>query len=76
MLGLGGITAMDTSVAAVTVKLVEPVTAPSVAVILVKPGLAALASPLEPAALLMVAIAGADDVQVTVVVRFCVVLSE
>ena len=66
---------MDTSVAAVTVNVVLPEISPDVAVIVVPPGAAAEASPLKPAALLMVAIAGTDEVQVTDEVRFCVVAS-
>lgn len=45
MLGFEGVTPIDTSVAAVTVKFVEPVTVPKVAVMLAEPGLSALASP-------------------------------
>ena len=66
---------MDTSVAAVTVNVVLPEISPDVAVIVVPPGATAVASPLKPAALLMVAIAGTEDVQVTDDVRFCVVAS-
>ena len=58
--------------AAVTVKLVLPEMLPLVAEMLVLPTVAALASPCEPAALLIVATLGADEDQVTWVVRFCV----
>ena len=51
-------------------------TLPDIAVILVVPALTPLASPFEPAALLMVATAVLVELQVTVVVRFCVELSE
>ena len=70
---------MDDSVAAVTVRLAVPAmsVAGSVAVIVIGPPAAfEVASPLEPAALLMVATTGLEDVQVTDDVRFCVVRSE
>jgi hypothetical protein len=67
---------MDTSVAEVTVSVVEPEILPDVAVIVVDPAVADVAKPLEPAALLMAATPEADEPQVTAVVRFCVVLSE
>ena len=66
---------MDTSVAAVTVNVVLPEISPDVAVIVVRPTDAEAAKPLEPAALLMVATAGAEELQITVDVRFCVVKS-
>jgi hypothetical protein len=76
MLGLVGVTAMDTSVAGVTVSVAVPETLPDVAVIVVEPAATDVALPLEPEALLMVATAILDDFQVTAVVRSCVVLSE
>jgi hypothetical protein len=76
MLGLVGVTARDTSVAGVTVRMVEPVMLPNAAVIVVWPAAAHVARPLEPAALLTVATAVADELQVTVAVRSCVVVSE
>jgi hypothetical protein len=75
ILELFGVTAMDTSVAGVTVSVVDPDTFPSAAEIVVEPAAIEVATPLEPAALLI----AADDVvdaQVTAVVRSCVVLSE
>ena len=66
---------MDTSVAAVTVNVVLPEISPDVAVIVVGPTAPAIndvASPLEPATLLMVATAATEDVQVTDDVRSCV----
>ena len=71
-----GVIAMDTSDAGVTVRIVEPERAPDVAVIVVEPATADVASPWEPAALLIAAAAVLDEFHVTVVVRFCVVLSE
>ena len=75
-LGLAGVTAMETSVAAVTVSVVDPETPPDVAVIVVVPAATGVANPSEPAALLIVATPVVDELQVTVVVRFCVVPSE
>ena len=76
MLEFAGVTAMDTSVAEVTVSVAVPTTLPDVAVIVDDPAATDVANPLEPAALLTAAIVVADDFQVTDVVRFCVVLSE
>ena len=76
MLGLAGVTVMDTSVAAVTVSMVDPDMLPDVAVIVVEPADADVARPLEPAALLIVATPPVDEFQVTDVVRFWVELSE
>jgi hypothetical protein len=70
--GFAGVTPIDTRVAAVTVKVVEPDTEPRVAVIVADPMLADVASPLDPAALLTDATAGVPDCQVTAVVRSCV----
>lgn len=64
---------MDTSVAAVTVNVVLPEIAPNVAVIVVMPVNSEEASPLEPAALLILAIVRTEEVQVTTDVRSCVV---
>ena len=61
---------MDTSVADVTVSVVDPDVLPVVAVIVVDPVANEVVNPLEPAALLMAATGVADDFQVTVVVRF------
>jgi hypothetical protein len=49
---------------------------PDVALIVVEPVATAKANPLEPAALLIVTTPVLDELQVTAVVRFCVVLSE
>jgi hypothetical protein len=54
----------------VTVKPVEPVIVPDVAVMVVLPVLTAVANPLLPAVLLIVATPVADELQVTVVVTF------
>ena len=75
MLGLAGVTAIDTSVAEVTVSVVLPEMLPLVAEIVVLPAAAELARPCEPPALLIVATLVLDEAQVTCVVRFCVELS-
>ena len=69
--GTAGVTAMDCSVAAVTVNTVEPVIAPEVALIVELPLLTAVASP--PA--VIVATDGVAELHVAVLVRFCVVPS-
>jgi hypothetical protein len=76
MLVFAGVTAMERSVTAATVRAAVPEIPPDAAVIVVWPVAAAVASPLEPAALLMEATPGADEVQFTDAVRFCVLLSE
>ena len=70
MLGLAGVTAMETSAVAVMVRVVEPEMLPDVARIVVDPAAADLARPLEPAALLIVAAAVLEELQVTAAVRF------
>ena len=78
MLGLTGVTAIEFRTALVTVSVVFPVTsvAGSMAVIVVKPTATAVASPLEPAALLIVATGKDEELHVTSDVIICVVLSE
>jgi hypothetical protein len=76
MLGLLGVIEIETSVAGVTVNVVEPEMPPDVAVIVVEPAAAEVANPLEPAVLLIAATAAVDVFHITVVVRSCVVLSE
>ena len=75
MEGAAGVTAMDTRVAEVTVKVVEPETLPRVALMVVLPALTPVARPSLLAALEMLATAGAEEAQVTVVVRSWAVLS-
>jgi hypothetical protein len=70
MLTLAGVTARDTSVAGVTVRVVEPEMFPDVAVIVVEPEAAEVARPLEPAALLIAATPVLEELQVTAAVRF------
>ena len=69
--GLAGVTAMETRVAEVTVKVVEPEMDPEVALIEEVPAATAVARPVA----LMVAVAGVAELQVAVAVRFCVVPS-
>jgi hypothetical protein len=59
----------------VVVKVVEPPTVPETAVIVVTPTLKALARPCDPDVLLIVPTLAAEELQVTVVVRFCVLPS-
>ncbi len=68
--GAAGVTAIDLRVAAVTVRVVVPL--PLVAVTVVEPTLRAVARPLLPEVLLIVATAGVAEVQLTILVRFCV----
>jgi len=72
MLGFAGVIAIDTSVAAVTVRAVDPDMLPEVAVIVVEPVATEVAKPFEPAALLMAATVVFDELQVTAVVKFWV----
>ena len=71
MAGFAGVTAIDCSVAAVTVSTVEPTTGPNVALIVLLPTATPVAKP--PA--VMLATPGVADAQVTSAVRFCVLLS-
>jgi hypothetical protein len=72
ILGLAGVTAIDCKTAAVTVRTVEPLIPPSVALILEVPVATAVARP----PLVMVATDVVADAQVTWLVRFWVELSE
>ena len=74
--GLGGVTAMDCRVAAVTVRTVEPVIPESAAETVEVPAVTPVARPFDPAALEMVATEVVAEAQVTCVVRFCVEVSE
>jgi hypothetical protein len=69
--GDAGTTEIDVNTAAVTVNVAEPWIVPEAAMIAAVPFATLVASP----PLLTVAIIDADEVQVTVLVRFCVVLS-
>ena len=75
-LGLVGVIAMDTSVAELTVRVVDPEMLPDAAVIVVEPVATEAANPFEPAALLIVATPVLAELQVAAAVRSCVVLSE
>ncbi len=76
MLAVAGVTAIETSVAALTVNVVVAETLPDAAVMVTEPAATDAASPLEPAALLIVAMAVFEELQTTNDVRFCVELSE
>ena len=65
---MAGVTAIETSAAAVTVSVVEPETEFEVAVIVVEPWVTAVASPL----LLMVAVPVFEELHCAVDVMFCV----
>ena len=69
--GVAGVTAIETSVAAVTVSVVIPVTPPLTAEMAVVPTASAEASPVDE----IVAVAGVPDFQVAVVEMSFVVLS-
>ncbi len=69
--GFAGVTAIDTSVAAVTVSVVLPEIAPLVALMVVPPAFSADAKPVA----LIVAVVVLDDAHVTLAVMFCVELS-
>jgi hypothetical protein len=68
---VGGLIAIDTSAAAVTVSSVELLTVPEVAVMLAEPVPTLCANP----PLLIVAVDSVSDVHVAVLVRFCVLPS-
>src|SRR5206468_1456400 len=74
-LGAVGVTVIVDRFAAVTVSVVLPETPPEVAVIVVVPAATDVARPCDPPALLIVATAVLDELQVTWVVRSCVVVS-
>ncbi len=76
MLTLAGVTCSDRSGELVTVSVVDAETLVQAAVIVVEPAANDVATPYEPEALLMVAMAVSDEFQVTVEVRSWVVLSE
>jgi hypothetical protein len=76
MLGLVGVTAIEDSVAFVTVRVVVPETAPRVAVTVVEPAPTDVASPLEPAVLVIVATDTSEEPHVTNDDISCVVASK
>ena len=73
--GRGGVTTIDMSVALVTVSVVLPCTAPTVAEMTLVPPATPLANPFESLAFEIVAAAVVADSHVAVVVRSCVVVS-
>ena len=76
MLGVSGVTWIDTSVAGVTVRVtIGELTAPKLALTFVDPTPPAEARPAEPAVLLIAATLASEEAQVTIEVRFWVDLS-
>src|SRR6185437_11732473 len=71
-LGFAGVTPIDTSVAAVTVRVVEPESLARLAVMVTVPGLRVVPSPSYPEALLTAATVGSEVLQTAVRVRSCV----
>jgi hypothetical protein len=71
----GGLIAIDTSAAAVTVRTVEPLIEPEVAVIVAVPCPTLVASPGVTPVVLIVAVVGVSELHCTVLVRFCVLPS-
>ena len=69
--GFAGVTTIETSVGAVTVRVVEPLIEPDAAEIVVVPVPTPVASPPLP----IIAAAVFVELQVTELVRFCVLLS-
>jgi hypothetical protein len=67
--GLVGVIPIETRAAGVTVRAVEPETAPSTAVTVTEPALRVVPSPSYPEALLTAATDESDVLQVTVLVR-------
>jgi hypothetical protein len=74
--GFTGVTAIDVTVADVTVKIADFVLPPNAADIVVVPAETGVASPFEPAALLIVATPVLDELQVADEVRFWVLSLE
>jgi hypothetical protein len=73
--GVVGVIDIETSAAAVTVSVVDPLTEPEVAVIVAVPCDTAVAKPTVGFALLIVATPGVSDDQVAVLVMFCMLPS-
>jgi hypothetical protein len=71
MEGFGGVTAIETSAAELTVMVAEALIVPRLALIKVEPPLKPLANPV----LLIPATAGVEELQLTNVVKFCVLPS-
>jgi len=75
MVVVSGATVMESSVALVTVNVAAPDCPANSAVMVAVPGATPVAKPLVGDALLTVAIDAGDEVQLTELVRFCVLLS-
>jgi hypothetical protein len=72
---VAGVMASDTSAAEVTVRMVDPVTVPALAEMVAVPCPMLLATPCEPAALLIVATVAVSELHCTVSVMFCMLPS-
>jgi hypothetical protein len=70
-----GVTAIETSCAPVTAKVVDEETEPEAAVMVAVPTPELAARPFEPAVLLITAMLALEELQVTTLVRSCVLLS-
>src|SRR5204862_4390467 len=70
--GVAGVTAIEVSVAGVTVSVAMPLMAPVVAEMTVVPTATVVARPFEPAAFEIVAVAAVADAHVVVLVSTCV----
>ena len=73
--GVAGVIAIETSTAAVTVNVVDPVTEPELALIVAVPSARLLAKPVVVVALLIVATDVVSELHCTVAVMFCVLPS-
>jgi hypothetical protein len=73
--GVGGVTAIETSAAAVTVSTVDPLIDPEVAVMLAVPSATVVAIPIVEPVLLIVATLVVSELHCTVVVMFCMLPS-
>lgn len=75
MLGVAGVTAIEVMTAEVTVRVVDPETAPETAVMVVVPAVTAFARPWVGVLVLTLATAGFEELHVALAVRFCVLPS-
>jgi hypothetical protein len=75
MLGVAGVTVIEVMTAEVTVRVVDPETAPETAVMVVVPAVTAFARPWVGVLVLTLATAGFEELHVALAVRFCVLPS-
>ncbi len=74
-MAVDGVIAIDTSAAAVTVRIVDPLIVPEVAEIVASPCPTLVANPIVVPVVLIPAVVGVSEDHVTVLVRFCVLPS-